>query len=457
VPCLTSEPPQSPFMVLTLVWILLLVLMLVASSIASYLRLLMRRLTPVATRKLFQADEARLLQADRERVGISISALHGAAMAIFTVGLTGLFFLHRPGHLWENLGTSVLIVLGAIALCDQLIPFLRIVRHDEPEAILARWMPVLRASVTGALILTFPILISATIRRLLERREVEPEAPNPQEELQELIEAGEQQGLIEKHEGELLQSVVEFGGKVVREVMTPRPEIAAVEVNAPVEKLRKLVREKRHSRYLVYSEALDNVEGIVDVQDLIELPPEEQAKVKIRSLLRPVQFVPETKRTSELLKEMQQSTTQLAVVIDEYGSVAGLVTIEDLVEEIVGDIRDEVEPHDQDIVKVSEDTYLVAGQTELAQIDDQLHVDVEARDYSTVAGLVLAQLGHVPAPGEKVSKNGLRFEVMEANQRTVLKVRMTVIPPKAGEEVEGSENSRFGPEATEKGSRETER
>ena len=415
-------------MMLTLLWIMILALLAAAGSIASYLRLVMRRLSPVAARRLFESNKRRPVHSDRERVGISISALHGVCMALFAIGLTGLFFLRRPGHLWENLGSSVLITLGVIAICDQLIPFLRIAHHDDPEAILARWIPSLRASVFLAIPLTFPILISDTIRRLLEPEEPELDAPTPQEELQELIEVGEQQGLIEKHEGELLQSVVEFGDKIVREVMTPRPEIAAIEINAPLEDLRRLAREKRHSRYIVYSGLLDQVEGIVRVQDLIEMPLEEEATATVRSLVRPVEFVPETKRTAELLKGLQQSTTQLAVVIDEYGSVTGLVTIEDLVEEIVGEIRDEVEPHEQDIMKESENTYVVAGQTELAKIDDELHVDVEARDYSTVAGLVITQLGHVPRPGERVSKNGLTFEVVEANQRTVIKVRLTLNP-----------------------------
>jgi putative hemolysin len=415
-------------MMLTPLWIVILALLAAAASIASYLRLVMRRLSPVAARRLFESNERRPVQSDRERVGISISALHGVSMALFAVGLTGLFFLRRPGHLWENLGSSVLITFGVIAICDQLIPFLRIAHHDDPEAILARWIPFLRISVFLAIPLTFPILISDTIRRLLEPDEPELNALTPQEELQELIDVGEQQGLIEKHEGELLQSVVEFGDKIAREVMTPRPEIAAIEVNAPLGELRRLAREKRHSRYVVYSGVLDQVEGIVRVQDLIEMPPEEEATATVRSLLRPVEFVPETKRTAELLKVLQQSTTQLAVVIDEYGSVTGLVTIEDLVEEIVGEIRDEAEPHEQDIKRESENTYVVAGQTELAKIDDELHVDVEARDYSTVAGLVITQLGHVPRAGEKISKNGLTFEVIEANQRTVVKVRLTLNP-----------------------------
>jgi CBS domain containing-hemolysin-like protein len=415
-------------MLVVIIWIVLLVGLLVCGSVASYVRLLLRRLTPVTALQLFQPIKGRRIQADRERVGVSISTLHGATMHVFAVGLTGLFFLERPGHLWENLGTSLAIVLGVIAVFDQLIPFLLVARHDEPEVILEHWMPFLRRVVLLALPLTFPILVSTTIGRLLEPPEEKPAPPTPQENLQEFIEAGEQGGLIEKGEGKLLQSVVEFGDTLVREVMTPRPEIAALEINAPVEELRRLFREKRLMCYPVYSGQLDRVEGIVNVRDWIELPPEEQGKVTLRSLARPVTFVPETKRIQTLLKELQQTTTQLAIVVDEYGSVSGLVTIEDLLEEIVGEIRDEVEPHARDIVKETNGTYLVAGHTELAQIAEQLHADIEGRDYSTVAGLLLARLGHVPKPGETVERGGVTFEVLEANQRKVLKVRLRLLP-----------------------------
>lgn len=411
-------------MALTFFWILALVGLLMWSSVASYLRLLMRRMTMLAAMRLFQAYKDQRIRIDRERVGVSISALHGAAMASFAVGVTGLLMVRYPGHLLENLGAAVLIVSGAVAICDQLIPFVLVARHDEPEAILEGWMPFLRLCVFLALPFTFPILISTTIARLLEPPEEKAEEPTPQENLQELIEAGEQEGLLEKGQGELLHSVVEFRDTLVREVMTPRPEIAALEISAPVEELRRMFREKRLTRYPIYSGQLDRIEGIVNVRDLMELPPEEQSKVTLRSLVRPVTFVPETKRIQELLKELQQTTTQMAIVINEYGSVSGLVTIEDMVEEIVGEIRDEVEPHARDIVRETESSYLVKGNTELAQIIEQLHVEIESGDYFTVAGLLLAHLGHVPPPGEKLQLGNLNFEVLEANDRTVLKVRL---------------------------------
>jgi CBS domain containing-hemolysin-like protein len=410
-----------------ILWIALLAVLIAAGAVASYLRLLMRRLSPVAGRVLFQAPAGRKVQADRERVGISISALHGAAMALFAVGLTGFLAMREPELLLEDLGVALLIVLGVIAIFDQLIPFSLVARHDDPEVILKRWMPFLRAAIFMALPLTFPVLISTSINRLLESPDQKPEPPNTQDELQELIEAGEQEGLIGKGEGAMLQSVVEFTDKVVRGVMTPRPEIAALEINNSVDDLRTLFRQKRQTRYPVYAGQLDHIEGLVSMQSLMEMPPEEQSKATLRSLIQPVPFVPESKPVQELLKEMQKSTTQLAMVIDEYGSVSGLVTIEDLLEEIVGDIRDEVDTHAHDIVKEASGSYLIAGHTELSQIADQLHIEFDpAQDYSTLAGLMLAELGHVPSPGEKVEKDGAIFQVMEADQRTVLKVRLNI-------------------------------
>jgi CBS domain containing-hemolysin-like protein len=408
----------------TSLWILLLAVLLAVSAVASYLRLLMRRLSPLAARELFRVGSERRVRADRERVGVSISALHGAAMALFSAGVAELFIVRHPTYFWGSLGSAMLVVLAAIALVDQLIPFMLVARHDEPEVILERWRRTLRICVFAALPLTFPILISTTIARLLETPEEKEEKPNPQEELQELIREGERQGLIQKSAGKLIESVVEFADKVVRAVMTPRPEIAAIEIHSSLDDLRQLYRQRRQTRYPVYVGDLDHVEGFVNVHSLLELPPQEQATATLRSLVRPVPFVPESKLIRELLKELQQSTTQMAMVVDEYGSVSGLVTIEDLVEEIVGEIRDTVEPHAHDIVRESADTYVVSGHTEIAQVSDRFHVDLEGRDYSTVAGLLLARLGHVPLAGEKVEKSGVLFVVLEANQRTVLKVRV---------------------------------
>jgi putative hemolysin len=420
-------------LIITIVWAATLAVWLTLGAVASYLRLLIRRLTPVGARKVFGPSEGGRMRPNRERVGVSISALHGATMHLFAVGLAGLLIWRRPSHFWGDLGTALVVVLAAVAIADQLIPFLLVVRHDEPEVILQRWERELRSLVFWALPLTFPILVSTTIRKLLEPAEPEPEEPSAEENLADLIATGEQEGIIEKSEGELMKSVVNFGDKVAREVMTPRPEVAAIEINSSVEDLRALFRAKRMTRYPVYAGEMDKIEGFVNVRDLMELSPEEQQRVRLRDLVRPVPFVPETKPIRDLMKELQQTTTQMAMVIDEYGSVSGLITIEDLVEQIVGEIRDEFEPHARDIIRESPSSYLLSGHAEIAQVAGEVHVPLQGDDYSTVAGLVMTQLGHVPAAGEKVQSHGLTFEVLEANQRTVLKVRLRVptAPPTA--------------------------
>jgi magnesium and cobalt exporter, CNNM family len=412
----------------TVVWIVVLIPLVAVSAVASYLRLLMRRLSPMGTQRVFQTPEARRIRADRERVGVSISALHGAAMALFAIGLTGLILLDYPGELWEKLVTAVLLVLGTILVFDQSIPFVMVARHDEPEQILQGWLPVLRFSVYLALPLTFPILVSSSIARLLESPEDQAAAATAQNGLEELIEKGREAGLIRKSEEELLQSVVDFGETFVWEVMTPRHEIAALDIDSPIEALRETFRERRYTRYPVYKGDLDHIEGIVSVRDLMELPPEQQSKTTLRSLVRPVLFVPETKPAAGLLKELQKTTSQLAIVVDEYGSVSGLATVEDLVEELVGEIRDEVEPHDRDIQKESAGTYMLEGQAELAKVAEQIHVEFEEGDYSTVAGLVLARLGHMPEPGDRLKMHGLQLEVVDVNERAILKVRLKLEP-----------------------------
>ncbi len=417
-------------MISSVLWVMVLAALLACGSIASYLRLLMRRLSPRGAAKLFGVGEGSKVQADRERVGVSISALHGAVMALFAVGTTGFLLWQRPKNLGSDLGTACLICLLAVMIADQLIPFILVARHDDPENLLAQWMPVLRRTVYWALPLTFPVVVSSTIAHLLQSADdSDPSPTKPQEGLEELIQAGEEVGLIEKGEGELLQSVVEFKGKTVREVMTPRPEIASLDINSPIEALRALFRERRYTRYVVYAGDLDHVEGIVSVRDLMELPPERQAQTTLRSLVQPAFFVPETKPAADLLKELQQITPQLAVVVDEYGSVSGLVTIEDLVEELVGEIRDEVEPHDHDLHRESPTTYRVAGHAELGRIAEELHLAFEPGDYSTVAGWMLSKLGHMPEVGEKLELSDFTVEVMQVSERAILQVRFILKTP----------------------------
>ena len=220
--------------------------------------------------------------------------------------------------------------------------------------------------------------------------------------------------------------MVEFSDKRVREVMTPRPDVVAITAAATIEQLRRLLVETKFSRIPVYEGDLEEIIGIVYARDLLQIPEREHARRTVRELTRPALFVPETKLGSRLLKEMQQKNQQMAIAVDEYGSVAGVVTIEDLVEEIVGEIGEEDRPPAPDVVRENDGSLILRGSVSLEKLRELFSVEVEmAHDQPamTVAGLLNRVAGHVPAPGERIDCDGLRFEVLEANQRKVLRVR----------------------------------
>jgi CBS domain containing-hemolysin-like protein len=220
--------------------------------------------------------------------------------------------------------------------------------------------------------------------------------------------------------------VVEFGDKVVREVMTPRPNIVAISTDATLEQLRQLVITEQYSRIPAYEQNIDQISGFVHVRDMFELEEEERDRRTVRELLRPLLFVPETKPVSDLMRHMQQENTHMVIVVDEYGNTAGLATMEDLLEVIIGEIRDEHEP-DSDITEDGNGGYIVSGNFDLARINDlfqsfRREEDIES---TTVGGLVTEWLGHVPKPGELVDRDGIRVEVLASDELRVDQVRIT--------------------------------
>jgi CBS domain containing-hemolysin-like protein len=284
----------------------------------------------------------------------------------------------------------------------------------------------------------WPVLgfVADLIYGALRSKDREPEAPSQAEakeeggenmELQALLDVGEEEGIIEENEGELIQSVIRFSDRTAGEVMTPRPSIVAVEAGATLEAVRDLMIESKYSRLPVYSGQMDNIEGVIYVRDLLKYWQLGEMDRRCIEIARPTYFVPETKPIDELLPEMQKAKTPMAIVINEYGGLAGLVTIEDLVEEIVGEIEDEDEPEPQateaDIVEEVEGV-VARGHVEVGKIERRFDVDLAADDFTTVAGLVINELGHLPAVGEEITFRGLRFEVLEADERRVSRVRI---------------------------------
>ena len=227
---------------------------------------------------------------------------------------------------------------------------------------------------------------------------------------------------ISEEEGrELLQSIVDFTETVCREVMTPRPDIIAIHVDATLQDLRTLFREEQYSRIPVYRDNLDNILGIVFVKDLVALPP--GAEPPMTTLMRSAHFVPESKRVSELLKEMQRRQAQMAIVVDEYGGTAGLVTVEDLLEEIVGEIRDEYDVESETVTDEGNGTFVFSGKVSVDEVRDRLDVEIEREGFETVGGYLLSYLGRMPYVGETFDVDGLSFEVLEVERRRITKVR----------------------------------
>jgi putative hemolysin len=253
----------------------------------------------------------------------------------------------------------------------------------------------------------------------------EPEKNGASEDIEALISAGAEEGLIEESDRELIQSVVEFGDKTVREVMTPRPNIVAIEASQSLESLRELVINEQYSRVPVFEASIDRIIGFVHVRDMFELDEDERKNRTVRELVRPIRFVPETKRVNDLLREMQQDRAHISIVVDEYGNTAGLATMEDLVEEIFGEIRDEHEPG-IDIAQDNNGGYIVSGNFGLDRVQDLMHVHLaEEPESTTVGGLVMEWLGRVPQPGEAVEREGIRIEVIASNELRVEQVRLS--------------------------------
>src|SRR6202451_2376696 len=361
----------------------------------------------------------------RERAALSMAMLPQLVMA--AIAMIAGFTVFR-GHAWtisEVLEATLSLVL-VIILFNRFLPFVFFSRTNGRW--LAHWAPLLRALIylimPVTLVLGFLQSVAALTR---EHAEAQPETPA--EAVDALIEAGQEEGIIQEGDRDLIQSVVEFSGKTVREAMKPRPEMFTVPMETTVERFIEMLRSKHYSRVPVYSETIHKIKGIVYAQDVLQVPDSEASHRTLETLMRrDVYFVPESKLGTDLLREMQKNNIRMAIVVDEYGGVAGLVTIEDLVEEIVGEIRDEHER--PEIVRENEHSYIVSGGMDVDGLAELFGTKLEERESATVAGLVSELAAHIPRRGETVDDGGLRFEVLEATDRKVERVRITAAQPR---------------------------
>ena len=363
-------------------------------------------------------DPVRLFVPVRLLLGLII-----AGTSIIFATLTGVDDVKDPGVL-------LLSMAGFFIVFEHLLPLL-IVRRD-PEQVLIRLLPTFTLLERPIRPITLSLIgLIATLRptRHTNGSVVESEqTPGTDEDAGDAahayLEAGEQEGLIEREDRRLIQSIVDFGDTLVRDVMTPRPDVVGVSIEATLHEVRQVFSEQQYSRVPVYRETLDHVQGFLFIKDLIRLmdaPPGEQV---VSRLLRPAYFVPETKKVSELLKEFQRQQVQSAIVVDEYGGTAGLVTIEDLLEEIVGEIRDEYDVEAEPVQDEGNGVFVFSGKVDIDELSERLDLEIPREGFGTVGGYVLSHLGRVPAVGEVVQLDGLRVEVLEAERRRIGRVRV---------------------------------
>jgi CBS domain containing-hemolysin-like protein len=366
---------------------------------------------------------------NRPRFRFTLSAAIQILLVAFSVLVTSISFR------WFSNRRLILVALitGLVlaGIFRQFIPRLLTLRN--PERMLLLLLPLVRPFYR---VLTFAAdpwhrsFDRLRRERQLPENNADDEDEDSGDDIQALIDVGEQEGILEEEEGELIHSILEFGDTRVNEVMTPRTEISALPLTATVREARDEIIESKYSRLPVYREQIDNVEGLIYVRDLLQYWAEDKEDESIASLLRPVYFVPETKSVAELLEEMQKAHMQLAMVIDEYGGVAGLVTVEDILEEIVGEIEDEDTEGEEvvEIVEASDGYYDVLGSTEIGKIERLFGMEIEADDFTTIAGLVISESGYVPRAGEHLTFRGLDVEVLKADDKRIHLLRLRRAP-----------------------------
>jgi putative hemolysin len=373
----------------------------------------------------FEKDVEPKLRVSRARASLSMSVLKQFTTATISLLVGFALFGDQRWTGYEIVQAAVCLILIVI-LFNQFLPYVFFSRTSGTWLI--RWTWLLRSLIYLVMPVTIVLGFLQSVASLTrENTREEPESAS--EAVDALIEAGQEEGIIQEGDRDLIQSVVEFSGKTVREAMKPRPAIFALPMETTVERFIQMLGEKHYSRVPVFQESVHNIKGIVYAQDVLQVPDSEASTRTLESLMRrDVYFVPESKLGSDLMREMQKNNIRMAIVVDEYGGVAGLVTIEDLVEEIVGEIRDEHEK--PEIVRENPESYIVSGGMDVDRLAELFGTKPEGKESATIAGLVSELAGHIPQKGETVDEDGLRFEVLESTDRKVERVRITVAQPR---------------------------
>ena len=379
--------------------------------------------------KRHSAEFLREIVENRPRFRFALSSAIQVLLICFTVLLTVIMSGYVEGKV-RVLLFSLLIGLAVTVFLRQIVP--RLLIQNETERKLLFLLPAIRPIYAITSFFAEPITSGRRMRgnEKLEATvapdAVEQKDDERDDDFQALMEVGEAEGIIEEEERELIETMVEFGDTLAGEIMTPRTEIVGIKIGTSIKDARDVIIEEKYSRLPVYRDSIDNIEGIIYVRDLLAALATGRKEKIVDTIMRDVFFVPETKTAAELLKSMQANHVQIAIVIDEYGGVAGLITVEDILEEIVGEIEDE-DTEQEEIVEIieGEDGYYdVVGSTEIDNIERLFDTELEDDEYTTIAGLVTCEAGYVPKAAEKLQLRGLDIEILEADEKKIHRLRL---------------------------------
>lgn len=359
---------------------------------------------------------------ETEQGALAFSLIKHTTMVVLGVVCLGITAA-SGAPVWESIPAACVLSAIAILVATYMVP--QVLYRRSSGHWMSPLVPFYRALALLVAPLAWLLNFSHSLIELGNGQTPGEQPTDPSEHIDALIEAGTEEGIIEEDDRKLIQSVVAFGDKTVREVMTPRPSIVAIQQDKTLEDLRQLVIHEQYSRIPVYEETIDQVIGFVHVRDMFELDRQERQRRTVKELARHISHVPETKPVDDLLREMQKDGAHMAVVVDEYGNTAGLATMEDLVEEILGEIRDEHEPT-LDVEKDPDGSYIVSGSFSVDRLEELLDFRAaEDTESTTVAGLITEWMGRVPTVGEAAERGGIRIEVLAGNELRVEQVRVS--------------------------------
>ncbi|MBT4131310.1 MAG: HlyC/CorC family transporter [Candidatus Marinimicrobia bacterium] len=317
--------------------------------------------------------------------------------------------------------TVVLVILGEIT------PKVLAMRHSLGFA--SRIIGTL--SIIFKLFSPFAQVVYNLVEKMVNLTGLQPEENfTSDEEIKELVELGQDQGVIGDEEKEMIHSIIEFGDTQAKEIMIPRPDVVMFHTEMSRDEVLTLIRETGYSKYPLYRDQIDQIKGIVFIKDILPYLHSTSQRINLERLARPAMFVPEHQHVDELLREMQNEKQKLAIVVDEYGGFSGMVAVEDIIEEVLGDLKDEIDDsgEETEIVEIKKHVYLIEASTQLDDVAEVLGIEfVEDRDYDSIGGFIYSSLGTIPQPGEIIEYGNFKFEVLSVEKNRIEKVKVTRI------------------------------